>query len=145
MFKYRYPVFESSGHPIVKTNLTLIRMTWNPRIVARLTTKCFLSVRAHVGGRWNYIVSVKYICILKVIFLESNPLRFIGTLISFIRAYGYICPTKIKLFVFVFRKQITMAPFWKGDGNVDQIFCPKLLPTKRTFDLFCSHFFYIKS
>ena len=34
---------------------------------------------------------------------------------------------KIKLFVFVFRKQTTMAPFWKGDamrycatGNVDR-------------------------
>jgi hypothetical protein len=49
------------------------------------------------------------------------------TVISFIRAYVYICPTKIKLFVFVFRKQTTMAPFWKGDGNVDKIFCPKLL------------------
>jgi hypothetical protein len=50
---------------------------------------------------------------------------------------------KIKLFVFVFRKQTTMVPFWKGDpmqycatGNVDQTFCPKLLSTKRTFDLF---------
>jgi hypothetical protein len=31
--------------------------------------------------------------ILKVIFLESNPLQFIETLISFIRAYVYICPT----------------------------------------------------
>ena len=78
-----------------------------------------------------------------MIFFESNPLRFIQTVISFIRAYVYICPTKIKLFVLVFRKQTTMAPFWKGDamrycstGNVDQPFCPKLLPTKRTFDLF---------
>jgi hypothetical protein len=49
---------------------------------------------------------------------------------------------KIKLFVFVFHKQ-TMAPFWKGDamrycatGNVDQTFCPKLLSTIQTFDLF---------
>ena len=31
--------------------------------------------------------------ILKVIFLESNPLRFIETLISFIKAYVYICLT----------------------------------------------------
>jgi hypothetical protein len=52
---------------------------------------------------------------------------------------------KIKLFVFVFHKQTTMAPFWYGDAmwnmecameNADQIFCPKLLSTKRTFDLF---------
>jgi uncharacterized protein YacL len=133
------PVFEISGCPIVKTNLTLIRMTWIARIVARLTTKYFLSVRAHVGG---WILSYP-LSILKVIFLESNPLRFIQTLISFIRAYVCICPTKIKLFVFVFRKQTTMAPFWKGDamrycatGNVDRTFCPKLLPTKQTFDLF---------
>jgi hypothetical protein len=33
--------------------------------------------------------------ILKVIFLESNPLWFIENLISFIRAYVYICPTNI--------------------------------------------------
>ena len=31
--------------------------------------------------------------ILKVIFLESNPLQFIETLMSFIRAYVYMCPT----------------------------------------------------
>ena len=65
----------------------------------------------------------------------------------------FICARlKIKLFVFVFRKQTTLAPFWKGDamwycatGNVDQTFCPKLLSTKRTFDIFFSHFFDIKS
>ena len=54
--------------------------------------------------------------ILKVIFLESNPLRFIETLISFIRGFVYClyiyAQLKIKLFVFVFRKQTTMAPFW---------------------------------
>ena len=50
---------------------------------------------------------------------------------------------KIKLFVFVCRKQATMAPFWKGDamrycaaGNVDRTFCLKPLSTKQTFDLF---------
>ena len=148
IFCRMFTVFESSGRPIVKTNLTLIRTTWILRIVARLTTKYFLSVRAHVGG---WILSYP-LSILKVIFLESNPLRFIQTLISFIRAYVYICLTKIKLFVFIFRKQTTMAPFWKGDamrycatGNIDRTFCPKLLPTKRTFDLLFSHFCDIKS
>ena len=41
---------------------------------------------------------------------------------------------------------------WKGDAirfcamrNVDQTFCPKLLSTKRTFELLFSHFCYIKS
>jgi hypothetical protein len=46
----------------------------------------------NIWGRvyWNlsYLLSI-----LKVIFLESNPLRFIKTLISFIRAYVYMCPT----------------------------------------------------
>ena len=87
-------VFEISGSPIVKTNLTLIRTTSIPRIVSRLTTKYFLSVRAHVNvGGWilSYPLSI-----LKVIFLEGNPLWFIQTLISFIRAYVYTCPTKIK-------------------------------------------------
>jgi len=89
LFKTKCPtvyvtaVFEISGRPIVKTNLTLIRMTWIPRLVARLTTKYFLSVRAHVGG---WILSYP-LSILKVIFLESNPLQFIQTLISFIIAY----------------------------------------------------------
>ena len=58
-----------------------------------------------------------------MIFLESNPLRFIETLtLMFIYAR-----LKIKLFVFVFRKQTTIAPFWKGDvmwycamGNADK-------------------------
>jgi hypothetical protein len=42
--------------------------------------------RARVYWNLSYPLSI-----LKVIFLESNPLRFIETLISFIRAYVYIC------------------------------------------------------
>ena len=41
--------------------------------------------RAHVY--WN--LSYPLLSILKVIFLESNPLRFIETLISFIRGFVY--------------------------------------------------------
>jgi hypothetical protein len=56
----------------------------------------------------------------------------------------FICDRlQIKLFVFAFRKQTTLVPFWKGDamrycamGNVDRTFCSKLLSTKRTYDLF---------
>jgi uncharacterized protein YacL len=69
---------------------------------------------------------VSLLSILKVIFLESNPLRFIETLISFSLELMLICA---RLFVFVFRKQTTLAPLWKGDamrycatGNVDQTF-----------------------
>ena len=58
---------------------------------------------------------------------------------------------QIKLCVFVFRKQTTMAPFWKGEamrccamGNVDRTFCPKLLSTKQTFDLFFFPFLWHK-
>jgi hypothetical protein len=42
-------------------------------------------VSAHV--HWN--LSYPLLSILKVIFLESNPLRFIETLISFIIAFVY--------------------------------------------------------
>ena len=41
----------------------------------------------------HVFIEVYRIRILKVIFLESNPLWFIETLISFIRAYVYMCPT----------------------------------------------------
>jgi hypothetical protein len=44
------------------------------------------------------IVSV----ILKVIFLESNPLLFIETLISFIRGFVYTCPPYNKTICFCF-------------------------------------------
>ena len=47
--------------------------------------------RAHVYWNLSYPLSI-----LKVIFLESNPLRFIETLISFIRDYVYICPPSNK-------------------------------------------------
>ena len=131
---------------LVKSEVQVAMLFWRVALCRRLRIFCTCHLwkcRYRACVYWN--LSYPLLSILKVIFFKSNPLRFIGTLISFIRAYGYICPTKIKLFVFVFRKQTTMAPFWKGDGNVDKIFCPKLLPTKRTFDLFCSHFFYIKS
>jgi hypothetical protein len=69
--------------------------------------------------------------ILKVIFMKSNPLWFKETLFSF---------------------NNKQRRHWKGDtiwlcamGNVDRTFCPKLLATKRTFDLLFSHFCYIKS
>jgi hypothetical protein len=45
--------------------------------------KCRYSARVY----WN--LSYLLLSILKVIFLESNPLRFIETLISFIRGFVY--------------------------------------------------------
>ena len=68
--------------------------------------------RARVYWNLSYTLSI-----LKVIFLESNPLRFIEILLSFIRGFVYClyivyARLKIKLFVFVFHKQTTMAPFW---------------------------------
>jgi hypothetical protein len=56
---------------------------------------------------------------LKVIFLESIPLRFIETLIPFIGACVYMWPLKLKLFVFVFRKQTTISAILeRGRGTV---------------------------
>ena len=56
---------------------------------------------------------------LKIFFSCHTLIRFIVEIL--------ICLTKIKLIVFVFRKQTSMAPFWKEDampycatGNVDR-------------------------
>jgi hypothetical protein len=91
----------------------------NGAIVVCIFPTCHLwkcPYRAHVY--WN--LSHPLLSILKVIFLESNSLLFIKTLISFIRGFVYClyiyAQLKIKLFVFVFNKQTTMAPFWYGDA-----------------------------
>ena len=49
---------------------------------------------------WN--LSYPLISILKVIFLESNPMWFIETLISFIRGFVYTCPPYNKTICFCF-------------------------------------------
>ena len=82
----------------------------------RIFSTCHLwKCRYHAHVYWN--LSYPLLSILKVIFLESNPLRFIEILLSFIGGFVYClyivyARLKIKLFVFVFRKQTTMAPFW---------------------------------
>jgi glucose-6-phosphate-specific signal transduction histidine kinase len=55
----------------------------------RLEKQVFIALSLNTKNKYVYWNLLYPLSILKVIFLESNPLRFIETLISFIRAYVY--------------------------------------------------------
>jgi hypothetical protein len=64
----------------------------SPYVAARVFSPLVIYENVDIVHMFIEILSYP-LSILKVIFLESNPLRFIETLISFIKAYVYICLT----------------------------------------------------